>query len=337
MDIWSKLERTKQFQIALGLARRKGASLKAESPNVISVGAGFRSRTGAALPTDEVCLRILVRRKWKSARAGRGSIPRYVRTRVRIGRKTVAVSIPTDVSEFRGGAPHVGINLTAGITSRRSGKPLDYGSACCMVRNATSQGERYLLTCYHVFSPSLRDTPGGLDCVSSSGGRLIGPMLEIADPESTGTALDAALALVEDSALDSASTWGRVPVSRATDNDISLLPQEPDLFVYGRRVAPAVGNLPEVTRPGPLPAAFQSLFSDSIPFDYQQTAGRTLYFADTIEYVADVRPGDSGAAVMNSAGKLFGMHFYGQGNTGYAFSAPRLFDPDVFPFDIVLT
>lgn len=335
MDAWSNLARAKQFQIALGLARRRGASLKAQFPNVISVGAGFRSRADADLPLAEICLRILVRRKWKSARVRAGSIPSHVRTRAHIDGKLLTLLIPTDVSEFQGGSPHVAINLTAGITSRYNRNPLDHGSVCCMVRNAGVGGERYVLSCYHVFSQQLsellRDSPPGIDCVSSSGGR-IGPMRSAANSQ----LLDAALATVESSALTSVTTWGRLPISRATDNDLDLLPLHSDLFVYGRRIAPAVGNLPETTRPGPLPAAFQSLYSDPIPFDYRRTAGRMFYFADTIEYVADVRPGDSGAALMSSAGMLFGMHFYGQGNVGYAFSAPRIFEPGVFPFDIVL-
>jgi hypothetical protein len=247
----------------------------------------------------------------------------------------VRVLIPTDVSEFYGGAPHANLDLTEGIVSRRTNTLIDYGSSCCLVQNATG-GERYLLTCYHVFSPSLSDSPGDIDCVASGGGTPIGPMLEVADPQSTTAALDAALALMEDASVGVVSTWGRYPSACATEFDIQSLHPGAELFVHGRRVAPAFGGQPEVTRLAPLPATFQSVFPNPIPFDYRRTAGKVLYFADTLQYVAGVRPGDSGAAVLDGEGTLFGMHFYGQDTIGFAFSAPRLFDANIFPFDIVL-
>ena len=335
MSQWTKLSRKTQFRIAVEVARRRGASLARTFTNVICVGAGFRSRGGEESLFDEVCLRFLVKRKWKSRLETSNSIPKYIRAHIKVAGKQRQVLIPTDVSEFHGGAPH--LDLSGGITSRRDANPLEFGAGCCLVRNAFSRGERYLLSCYHVFSPSLSDAPPNIDCVISENGEPIGPMIEMADPESSSNALDAALALVEDVTVDNITAWGRMPTSRATDFDLFSLVKNYELFVHGRRIAPASAGFPAVTRTGPLPATFQSLFPTPLPFDYRQTAGKVFFFADTLQYIANVRPGDSGAAVMDSKGKLFGMHFYGQGNVGFAFSAPRLFDPGVFHFDITLT
>jgi hypothetical protein len=336
MSTWDRLSPKRQLEIALAVARRRGKRLQQAYPNVVSVGAGYRTRRQQDLPTDEVCLRFLVHRKWRSSKRRGDAIPRFVRTRVGIRGKTRVLDIPTDVTEFRFGEPQLALPLTAGITARHEGKARDHGSACCMVCNVASPAERYLLSCYHLFSPVMNELPGAIDCIDADGGAVIGPLLEIADPDGPRVALDAALASVTLPDVDRFSIWDRAPVTRATDAMLDALDAGASLFVSGRRLAPAVGDLPAAARHGPLPARFQSRFPNAIPFDYRRSSGRIFRFADTLQYIAAVRPGDSGAAVMDGLGTLYGMHFYGQGNVGFALSAPRLFDPDVFPFDIEL-
>lgn len=316
-----------QFRIATEVARRRGPALARAFPNVVAVGAGFRALSTTELPVDEVCLRFLVSRKWKRGH-GRGSaIPRRIRASVTLRGRKLVLDIPTDVSEFRAGRPHATLDVTRGITTYAAHGPRDVGAACCLVRNAEQPGERYVLSCYHVFSPSLTELPGAIRCRVSPGGPAIGPLLEIADPDGPDVALDAALALVEDSAVTALSCHARRLTSRATDYDLSVLVDQTQLYVYARGGA---------GRRGPLDAFFQSLFPNPVAFDYRATAGRVLYFSDTLQYVAPVQPGDSGAAVADATGKLYGMHFYGEGNVGFALSAPRLFDYGVFPFDIEL-
>lgn len=328
MDTWSSLDRATQFRIALEIATKRGKQLARAHSNVISVGAGFRSQDRIGVLTQEVCLRYLVRKKWKRRRPD--GVPPQVGSVALVGGRRVRVSVPTDVSEFIGGSPHSPLNITDGITSRNEGQLVDYGSSCCLVRNAAIPGERYLLSCYHVFSPSLSDAPSSsLDCLGPTGVDL-GQLLEIANPDAPSTGLDAALVLLEDANVDSLPNWSQVPAARATDFDISQLTEGGQLSVYGRRVAPAVGGRQAVTRTGPLPASFHSYFPDALPFDYRATAGRFLSIACTIQYVCDVLPGDSGSAVLDANGMLVGMHFYGQGDTGFAMAAPRLFDPGVF-------
>lgn len=327
MSQWSRLSRTTQFHIALAVARRRGRELMKRYPNVLGVGAGYRALSQTALPIQEVCLRFLVNRKWKRRISGAGSIPRRIRAQVSYRGRPVKVAIPTDVSEFRGGKPHADLDVTAGITSRKGGTQREYGSACCLVYNRSHAHERYILSCYHVFSPGLNEPPGTIDCIVSPSGPVVGSMLEMADPSRPVGAVDAALTLVKDASIDGLVSSGNAIRGCATDYDIANLPAQSQLYVYGRANA---------ARPGPLPGAFHSYFPNPLPFDYRSTAGKVLYFSDTLEYVASVKPGDSGAAVADANGTLYGMHFYGKDNIGYAFSAPRLFDPGVFPFSIEL-
>ena len=76
-----------------------------------------------------------------------------------------------------------------------------------MVCNAASPAERYLLSCYHVFSPSMNEHPGDIDCIDPAGPSVIGPLLEIADPDGPRIALDAALAAVTMPDVNRFSIW----------------------------------------------------------------------------------------------------------------------------------
>lgn len=336
MERWSALDRRERFRIALEVARRRGREFCAAIGNVVSVGAGLRSRGESNTILDEVCLRFLVKRKWGGCRARPQKIPEYITAYPDIQGKRVRVRIPTDVSEFKDGIPHSSLDLTAGITSRQNNIDLEYGSACCLVRNTNQPAERYLLSCYHVFSPQLIEPLSGRnDCVESATDRIIGEVVSTADAYG-GSRLDAALVLIDDPNVDVVSVWGKMPVAKATDFDVAMMYERGQMFLMCRSIAPAANGLSEALRTKPLVATFQSFFPNPIPFDYRSTVGRFLYFADTIQYIADVRSGDSGSALVDGAGMLYGMHFYGQGNVGFAMSAPRLFDPNVFSVDISL-
>lgn len=331
---WSDLSTVERFQIALEVARRRGHALVKAIDNVVSVGAGFRLRGSENDLVDEVCLCFLVRRKWADRRMRAQKIPEFVAAYTNVHGKRIRVLIPTDVSEFKGGEPHSALNLTSGITSRSGGSPMDLGSACCLVRNAAFPSERYLLSCYHVFSKTLDRPPqSGIDCIA--GGALIGSAIDAASAIGSA-ALDAALVRVDDPSITEMSVWGLAPSQRATDFDIAQLAGRGQLFVLGRQVAPAVGGLPEEVRSDPIPAFLRALIPVPTEYDYRATAGRTFVFSDTIEYKAAVRPGDSGAALVDTQGMVYGMHFFGRDGFGYSLSAPRLFDPGAFSLDIAL-
>jgi hypothetical protein len=332
---WAALDLGSQFRAALAVARRRGPAWMRQFDNVVSVGAGFRLRGAQDELVREVCLCFGVKRKWADTRRRQQKIPEHVTAMVEQGGRRVRVLIPTDVAEFKRGAPHAVRSLTAGITTRHNGQPQDLAAACCLVEDASLPGQRFLLTCYHAFVPDLqRPMPAGMDAADAAGA-AIGLLAEAASA-SGPRAVDAALVSVDAVGLDAVSVWGLAITQRANAFDIEDLPNRGPLWVLGRRVAPASGAGPAETRSEPVRAQFRQTIVVRTEFDYAGTAGRTFAFAEVIEYLAATRPGDSGAALVDSNGLLYGMHFYGFGGNGYAFTAPRLFDDGVFLGDLRL-
>lgn len=326
---WAALDMGTQFRTALAVARRRGPTWVRQFDNVVSVGAGFRLRGPQDELVREVCLCFGVRRKWADTRQRAQTIPAQVAAMVQQGGARVRVLIPTDVAAFSRGAPQAGRSLTGGVTTRRDGQPHDLAAACCLVEDAGLPGQAYLLTCYHAFVPDLRrPMPAGMDATDDTGAP-IGLLAEAASA-SGPRAVDAALVSVDAPGFDAVSAWGLRITQRANAFDIEDLPNRGPLWVLGRRVAPASSAGPAQSRSEPVRAQFRQYIVVRTRFDYASTAGRSFVFAEVIEYQAATRPGDSGAALVDSQGLLYGMHFYGFGGMGYAFTAPRLFDDGVF-------
>lgn len=336
MDRWAQLDEDERFRIALDVARRRGRDLSRLSANIIGVGAGYRLRGAEPERVSEVCIRFLVRQKWQDRRARASRIPDHIVAYPLIGDRRVRVRIPTDVSDLSAGSPHAALDLTGGLVSRHKGTPQSYGSACCAVSSASNPAHKYLLSCHHVFSPTMSATlPRQVDCIVSDSGQRIGPLV-VAASTLGPLAMDAALVRIEDEDIDTLSMWGRWPVSRATDFDLSVLHQRGPLFVLCRQQVPAVDGQPPELRTQALEVRFVGVTFHPIVFDYRSIAGKRFSFGYTIQYVGALRPGDSGAALIDSGGMLYGMHFFGQGSLGFAVAAPRLFESAAFGFDIVL-
>jgi Trypsin-like peptidase domain len=326
-DRWERASLLTQFGWALGVARRRGRELRTRYPSVIAVGAGRRFRAGKTI-VGEVCLRFLVRRKRKTPH--RFDVPQKLVAYVRVGGKRRRIAIPTDVSEFVNGRPHV--ELAAGIETREGGTPLELGAACCLVTDGLVPPTRYLLTCYHVFSPAMQAVGDDLACVDCATKNPIGSMAASTTVGAPGDPVDAALVAVG-GGFTKLTLWGHVIPSKATDYDLHLLVNGTSLELYARINVPrSVGTVPP--RTGPLTAIFQGVIP-SLECNYPD-AGRDFTFQDVIEYTADAYPGDSGAALADTAGKLYGMHFYATNDFAYALSAPRLFDPGIFTIGIAL-
>lgn len=336
MDRWAQLDENTRFRIAMDVARRRGADLGRLSANIIGVGAGFRLRGREPELVSEVCIRFLVRRKWQAPPARATRIPGHILAYPLIDGRRVRVRIPTDVSELSEGSPHAALDLTSGLVSRHHGTPQSYGSACCAVSSAATPERKYLLSCHHVFSPTMSATlPQQVDCIVSDSGQRIGPLVVAASTRGP-QAMDAALVRMEDDDIDTVSMWGRWPVSRATDFDLSEIHQRGPLFVLCRQQVPAIDAQPPELRTQALEVRFVGVTFHPIVFDYRSIAGKRFRFGYTIQYVGALRPGDSGAALIDSGGMLYGMHFFGQGPLGFAVAAPRLFESAAFGFDIVL-
>lgn len=317
---------SKRLKIALALARRRGREIAYQYPGVLSVGAGFRLRAGQPVAED-VCLRILVRKK--RTRRSKHDVPREILTFIPHRGGRVRVWIPTDVSELRMGRPHT--NLTDGIVTQDSNGPIEYGSACCIVKDKASPTDRYLLTCHHVVSPAMR-IPGAVDCIHCATNARIASFAPAANFPTPGIPLDAAL-LATVPGVPPIDAWGHVITGKASDADLVTLTTTTPLWVLARRQVPNAPALPP--RQGPLPAAFHTVWT-SRDYAYPAPASAIFRFADTLEYTASTAPGDSGSAVIDDDGTLYGMHFFADDVSSYALSSPRLFDPDAFPIDIWL-
>lgn len=334
-DSWAELDAAERLAIALAVARRRGRAWVRQFDNVVSIAAGWRLRGPHNALVDDICICFLVRRKWSDRRQRPQKIPDFVTARPLVRGRRLQVRIPTDVSLFGGGQPHGLTNLSDGITARLNGQPLERGAACCLVQDAQDSNVRYLLSCNHVFSPGLaRGVAAGSDCVAHDNTPL-GPQTDAASPDGRD-ALDAALVRLDNPAVQDIALWGVAITGRATDFDLAQLPHRGPLRVLGRRLVPGPGNTVLAVRDRPVDASFRAVIATPTEFDYSATAGRNFVFTDVIQYIAETRPGDSGAPLVDLSGMVYGMHFYGEGGFGYAMAAPRLFRSGVFGRGIVL-
>lgn len=334
-DYWQQLGRTEQFQVALAIARRRGPEWVRHFGNVISVGAGFRLKgEEETIQNQEICICFVVRKKWRDRRRRTQTIPDAVTAYAYVAGKRVRVLVPTDVVETKPGAPHATLDLTDGIWSHFNGKQHFAGSACCLVRNSASAVERYLLTCYHVFSGNLQlPVQDGWEC-STDQRNFIGPLTSVATRRGA-LEIDATLVRINDDDVTDIRAWNTLIDRTATISDLSRLVELNEMYVVARRVAPDTKQSAAVVRSNVLQASFTRLDPGS-QFDYSEHGGGLRTFRDTVVYKSAVRPGDSGAALVGSDGTLYGMHFYGSGPYGYALSAPSLFKPGIFALDIEL-
>lgn len=330
---WRALSLATQYRIACRLAKRQAEHWIRDFENVVSVGAGFRLRgeIGATELVREVCLCFLVKRKWRDERQRAQKLPREVLSFVTLRGRRCRVAIPTDVAPFSGGAPQA-LELTDGIEVMRQQQVIDQASACCVVRDLEKPALRYGLTCCHAFDTDLAPQLPPADFLSArrAGGPLLG-RLRAAAPTSGSDAQDSAVFLLDDANEDAFSHWGRRIGSRASSGDLIRLHERTDLELLARRTIPASHATAGGTRQAPERAIFRSRQFGSMSFDYGQ--GRSFVFRDLIEYGANTFPGDSGSPLVDSTGRLWGMHFYrSAAGLCYAFTAPRMFDGNVFGF-----
>lgn len=279
----------------------------------------------------ELCLRVLVQRKWRGGRARRGMVPAVVPLRVRRADGTrVDCLVPTDVDRLdpRGGRLHAALNLTQGlrVRSAKGGRSL-FGAPCCLVEDAQRPGRRLLLGCHHVFTLSL----GAPHCKVLDDARVErahdgAPLGVLADWASLGgpgkAGLDAALVELQPP-VDEVRAWGRRPTRVA--GPLEMPP------AGSRILAP---DQPGLGRHGPLPARFVSQqFEVTLSF----SCGRSLKLRQALECLAETEPGDSGSPLVGPDGTLYGMHFY-ENEKGRSLCLPahELFRKGVFGTTITL-
>jgi|JI8StandDraft_2_1071088.scaffolds.fasta_scaffold34352_2 S1-C subfamily serine protease len=331
-DAWGRLSAPQQLRIVRALLRQRGPHWMKRWPALRALGAGYRLRrrsdgSGSLEVVREVCICFFVQRKWKTDRAHPQKLPSHVNVRPVVQGRRIAVRIPTDVDAVAGGGPQAGAaNLTPGILVTSPGRSPVLGSACAVVKAADST--HHLLTCAHVVSSRLAQPPAGTTC-NANDQTHIGSVFDVANP--TGdNAVDAALVRIDDPAFRDILQWGYRVQKRATPGDVAALGIKGGLQVLVRKSVPLPGDALEI-RPEPMAAEFRCHILYPLPLSYARIGGPAYVFSELIQYVANTRPGDSGAAVINHMGTLVGMHFWGGDNgTGYAIPAWSLFRPGTF-------
>ena len=349
MGLWQELRIATQLRIAAEVARRRAKEFRTQVPNLLGVGAGFRTvRTRHAPLYDEVCMRFTVSHKWPKARPSGQEIPKFIRAKVRVGQGVHWVTIPTDVSSYSHGQQHHSRDLTQGISTALGANSVSYGSVGTLIEDIGDASQKYLLTCRHVVVPTMRKVSPARSCLDSVDDSEIGvfnpPMHAMPD-------MDAALIQVTDPSVTQLEVWGTSCTGVIGQVDLyEIAARNERLFVLGRSKRPAVPGDPAVNRHDPVAVTLLTPDNAGRQFRYNGTVQSHYWFENVIQYLCDTasptRPGDSGAALVTADGQLVGMHFYGEQESmgggatrvvGYAFSASALFaSPSPFGVDFRL-
>ncbi len=330
-DLWSTLDATAQFRLALEVATRRLPLWRRRYPNVVAAGAGYRLRGNSR--QEEICVRIVVERKWAGRPRGAkraGTVPSLLRVALPGGRGRHAL-IPVDVVERPRGRPAGTLALTDGVRVLDGGQNLGAGSICCLVRDAQRPGDRYLLSCHHVLTgsgaqPDFSPDPDALTALPD--GEVIATLAQWAPLRfDTGFGTDAALARVVEPQVTDMTAWGR-GIRRI--GALAELPRP--LFLLARRSTNTANGQP-IKRTAPLPAMMVGV-DVNMRFNY---GNRQVGIRRVIQYEAATEGGDSGAALVGADGSLYGMHFYEdvQGRS-YALTVGELFVESPFAIDIRL-
>ena len=177
------------------------------------------------------------------------------------------------------------------------------GSACCLLKVADFGDSQLLLGCNHVFcgsdaSPTLQAVPGTTVQMGDDRVNLGPPACAGNFPSGpNGYALDAALVDVSDqiNALPTVLRSGRVKT-------LALTGQYP----------PTGSQLTILSPNGEKTATYDNPVDDiTLPAQRYKNGSYDLKFRSLLSYMAPCQDGDSGSAVIDAAGTLFGMHFYG--------------------------
>jgi hypothetical protein len=306
---WQKLPRNRQFLIALRLASARQALWKRRFANVQNIGAGFRTRGKDAIEYEEVVLRFVVTAK--RGRIRQGKIPKTIRVLWKFGRQRRALDVPTDVFVHHRGKLHDGFIGT--VSDGRSFR----GSACCVCQDADQPNEpTYLLSCHHVLTGSILDANNPPRPIPGTkitrNGALAGPCTLAGDlaPGPGAYAMDAAFLRLDlpTSATAIAGYWDQVRPQRMAKLDEIPDPQA-TLGIFSYR--------------GMIPARYVGMFPN---MDVEIRPGIHVRFEYVTECEANTKEGDSGAALMDDKGVVFGVHFYGGRSdkfvNGYSLAIP---------------
>jgi hypothetical protein len=211
---------------------------------------------------------------------------------VKVGERTVTISVPVDVVEFA--TP----KLHGWACSATSGNQQANGTAACLVQYGNGAEQPYLLSCHHVLALSEQQPlPNGhLQVSVGYQGEAVTSTVQL---PSSPWGCDAAVA------LSPSSVW------------------TPDEIVTGlRSVLPAGQDPPgeyyALTRRGRIQVSFFQDLSNFKQGGYFAGASVTFPRVIVSNGASNFADEDSGSLLATADGHLVGMHFAGVGATSYA-------------------
>jgi len=270
----------------LSRCARQAARRLVQTTGSLAVGFGRRQTRRRHRPRGEWCLKFYVPRKVERPAPARLPVPKVLRMTATVDGVRYRVAIPTDVVSLRGLAAHA----RPAPAIFNAAAPAELGCACAEVAPEAG-APRFLLTAGHVAARNreVADAPLG-ETVLATGGLAVGALA--AAPAMGDRSLDAALVRLEMDALPLLPRWGTAVSGVVAPGRLS--PGQ-ELRLLARRAA--------------RPAFFVGVIQD-LAVEGVYAAGRAV-FRTLLHCQAACRPGDSGAALVDQAGRLAGMHVMG--------------------------
>ena len=310
---WDRLSERQQLKLARDVVARRRKAWMAANPNLLAISAAPHRTRGRGITfrlERGVVIRFYVRDKPPSRdahdferRVGKaGEIPATIAALYRQGRQKARVAVPTDVYH-EAGCLHAGAQRFVFYGQTPDPSLWVKGSASCLLKVADFGDSQFLLGCNHVFcgsdaSPTLQAVPGtivqmGDDRINLGQPACVGNFPSGPD----GYALDAALVDVSDqiSALPTLLRSGRIKTLALTGQYPLTGTQLTILSPNGEKTATYDHPVDNIT----------------LPAQGYKNGSYDLKFRSLLSYTAPCQDGDSGSAVIDVAGTLFGMHFYG--------------------------
>jgi hypothetical protein len=265
------------------------------------IGYGVSQKRIDSEPTEQICVRFYVRRKIAKSRLKASTrIPSAIQIGLPDDRQ---VTLPTDVVEHRQ-IPVAQSNVSAGDSIGAFGEAGTLGLAVL-----DQLGRKYALTCSHVTAPWWMQphnapvrSPAQID--SNSVQQVIGTVADwtVLDPGGINT-VDASLVLVNPD----------VNLSNANLH----LGATPSFFDFGisEYVNLRFQPISIMSKRGLIKGVIDSV-ENGLPINF---GGREFGFFNIVSYQAPVLPGDSGSAVLDSQGRVLGLHFAGIAGAGLGY------------------
>jgi hypothetical protein len=301
---------------------------------VIAVAFGFRRRqdveTGRHQIEQEACVKLLVKRKWRSGvHNPKQELPKHLFAYWTIDGARRLCAIPIDVEDSRihaAARPHAPESVTVSTGS----PPVASGALTCVIERSSKHDELYVMSCKHVFSPTLSSTPNFhvAQVRIENDGQSVATTVNIAGILSPAArrSLDSQLAKVEN------------PAGLRT----ALSGVQIDGYVRSQGEAMSAARLWVVTPTrGPIRARINAFRHEEHSINYG-VDGETedIRHAEIIELQTDnpTRGGDSGSPILTkeNGGLLVGMLIAGPpdtvsetatGTLSYAIPAWHILDP----------